>query len=164
MERSPDTSQTRNFHVAHPATVAVTVQQAYDYRMNNPATDVRLRTRSMPYGVAVTITNRGRILTAYKGASANPAGMDYWQGVRTLAFPQADGRINLVVPLSGLPYGGFTTEVQSWKPMSLHLATGECLKWMSDGRARGEPGGQHRPGSTPGRCIAAALAGEESRT
>jgi hypothetical protein len=99
--------------------------------MDNPVTEVPLRKRSTPYGFTATIMRQGKALTVYKGASANSAGTAYWQAVSTVAFLQGEANIDLAVTLSGLPYGGFTTEFASGKAISLHVATGECLKWMS---------------------------------
>ena len=94
-------------------------------------TEVPLRKRSTPYGFAVTITHQGSTLTAYKGASPNFAGTAYWQAVNTLKLLRADGKIELVVTLSGKPHGSFVTEIDGGSLKSLHAPIGECVKWMS---------------------------------
>lgn len=96
--------------------------------MDNPVTEVPLRKRSTPYAFRVVVTHEGRTLGVYDGASANYARAAYWQAVHTLKFLKSNGRIELFVTLSKRPFGGFTTEVGT---NTLHVPSGECVKWMS---------------------------------
>jgi hypothetical protein len=100
----------------------------YDYRMDNPVTEVPLRKRSTPYTFNVVISHQGRTLQVYSGASANLAGTAYWQAISTLKFVQLNGKVELLVMLSRKAYGSFTTELGT---KNLHVPAGECVKWMS---------------------------------
>ena len=104
----------------------------------NPTTEVPLRRRSTPYDFEVTIDCGERSLGVYKGASYQYAVHAYWQGVSTLRFLRASGRVLMSLRAQRKLYGGFSTELDSGKVTSLHIASGQCIAWLTENWLDGE--------------------------
>jgi len=98
----------------------------------NPTTEVGLRRRSTPYDFEVTMVCDGRSLGVYKGKSYQYAVDGYWQAVRTLRFLGLSGRVLISLTTGRKPYGGFSTEFERGKAISLHVPSGECVAWASE--------------------------------
>ena len=98
----------------------------------NPTTEVHLRRRSTPYDFEVTIDGGERSLGVYKGTSYQYAVNAYWQAVNTLRFLRASGRVLMTLMTQRKLYGGFSTELDSGKVTSLHIASGQCVGWLTE--------------------------------
>lgn len=98
----------------------------------NQTNEVRLRRRSTPYDFEVTIISIGRSLGIYKGTSYQSALNAYWQAVKTLHFLGSSGQLLISLGTQGNPYGGFSTELDSGKVTSLHVASGQCVGWAEE--------------------------------
>ena len=96
-------------------------------------TEVPLRKRSTPYAFQVKMTHEDRSLGIYEGKSHNYARVLYWQAVQTLHFLHSSGKVLIEVTRAKNPYGGFSTEVEAGRAVSLHRATGNCIEWTRAG-------------------------------
>jgi hypothetical protein len=98
----------------------------------NPTTEVPLRRTSTPYDFEVTIVCGERSLGVYKGTSYQYAVNAYWQAVNTLRFLGASGQVLMSLSTQRNLHGGFSTKIESGKATSLHIASGQCVGWLTE--------------------------------
>lgn len=97
--------------------------------MARRVSEVALRERPLPYDFSVIMTRASESLWLYEGTSAKYAKAAYWQAVRSAVFLGLHGDVRMTLKRDGESYGGFSTQVERGKVISLHIPSGKCMEW-----------------------------------
>lgn len=85
--------------------------------------------KELPFNFLVTLTYQGRTQRLYKGKSTKLAVRSYWNAYYILQFLGLSARLDSEIRVRKEPFGGYVTELELGRDVSLHVPYGKCAEW-----------------------------------